>query len=164
MLRKIIFILLIILVVIQFIRPGKNISATKAANDITAYFPVPDKTLTILKRSCYDCHGNNTIYPWYFNIQPVGWWMQQHVNDGKHELNFSEFGSYTAKKQVHTLGGIIGQVKKDQMPLDSYLWIHKDAKLNDAEKNILVSWADSLRQTIATKNNLSIEQEGHDKE
>jgi hypothetical protein len=106
----------------------------------------------ILQRACNDCHSNNTHYPWYTNIQPVGWWMQHHVNEGKEELNFSEFGTYTAKRQNHKMEEVAEQIKKGEMPLNSYLWIHKDAKLSDQEKEILISWANGLRRQIVVPN------------
>src|SRR5579872_5577782 len=140
--KRIFFILLLLLVVIQFIRPKKNQSSVLSRNDITKHLNVPDSVLNILKRSCYDCHSNNTVYPWYDRIQPVAWWLQYHVNHGKHSLNFSEFASYSAAKQAKKLKSIGKQVKEDGMPLDSYLWIHKDAVLSPEEKEILIHWAD----------------------
>jgi len=157
MIKKILLALLVVLVVIQFIRPGKNISSTISANDITLHYAISSDVLNILKKSCYDCHSNNTVYPWYNNIQPVAWWLQYHVNDGKKELNFSEFYTYPAKKQSRKLHELVEQVKGEEMPLNSYLWIHKDAKLDERQKNAVMSWADSLQKMIAVKNNLPAE-------
>ena len=159
MIRKIIIILLIILMIIQFIRPAKNISTALSANDIRLHYAVPTDVLNILKRSCNDCHSNNTVYPWYFNIQPVAWWLKDHIDEGKKELNFSEFASYPVKKQYHKLKSVIEQVKKDEMPLNYYLWIHKDAILSQEQKTILLKWADSLQSAIKVKNNLPDEPE-----
>jgi hypothetical protein len=152
--KRVVLIVLILLVVIQFIRPSRNQSATLSANDITRLYPIPDSVASILKHACNDCHSNNTRYPWYTNIQPVGWWMQHHVNEGKEELNFSEFGAYAAKRQDHKLEELAKQVKDGEMPLDSYLWIHKDAILSETDKQILINWANELRKEIATKNGL----------
>ncbi|MBS1599648.1 MAG: heme-binding domain-containing protein [Bacteroidetes bacterium] len=159
MMRKIFIVIIFIFIAIQFFRPVKNISAQVSQNDIVSHYNVPDDVLHILKRACYDCHSNNTIYPWYNNIQPVAWWMADHVKVGKEEINFSEFASYEPKKQRHKLNEVIWQVKKDEMPLDSYLWIHKDAKLNETQKNAVIAWADSLQKMIALKNNLPAEEE-----
>ena len=153
--KKILITILIILAVIQFIRPARNISSAISANDITKHYTVPLDVQQILKVSCNDCHSNNTVYPWYTNIQPVGWWMQKHVNDGKKELNFSEFASYTPKRQHHKLEEVIEQVKDDHMPLNSYLWIHDDAKLNEEQKKKLMDWAETLRTEIASKHNVN---------
>ena len=149
MLKKFLFFLLILLVIIQFIRPAGNHSATLSANDITRHYTVPDSVLTILKRSCYDCHSNNTVYPWYNHIQPVAWWLNNHVKEGKRELNFSEFASYSAKKQAHKMKGLVEQLQKDWMPLNTYLWIHKDAIMSPEEKTLVINWADSLQADIA---------------
>jgi len=148
MLKKALLVLLFILVVIQFIRPAKNISNSVSANDITLHYPVPDTVLSIIKTSCYDCHSNTTAYPWYNNIQPVAWWLNNHVKEGKRELNFSEFASYTFKKQGKKMKSLEREIKEDGMPLDSYLWIHHNALLSPGQKDLLTNWADSLQKTI----------------
>jgi uncharacterized membrane protein len=157
--RRIIIIILILFVVIQFIRPARNISAATSPGDIAQLYPVPDDVRRILEKACNDCHSNHTNYPWYSNIQPVGWWLQHHVNDGKEELNFSEFSTYTPKRQYHKLRETAEQVEKKEMPLDSYMWIHPEARLTDEERKVLTDWAKSLGEEIATKNNLPKESE-----
>ena len=146
--KKILLFLLFVLVVIQFIRPSENHSSSLSKNDITLHYPVPDTVLAILKTSCYDCHSNNTHYPWYNRVQPMAWWLNSHVREGKRELNFSEFASYPLAKQAKKLKNTVKQVKGGGMPLDSYLWIHKDAKLEQGQKDTLIQWANSLQQTI----------------
>jgi len=146
--KKILLFLLFVLVVIQFIRPSENHSSSLSKNDITLHYPVPDTVLAILKTSCYDCHSNNTRYPWYNRVQPMAWWLNSHVREGKRELNFSEFASYPLVKQAKKLKNTVKQVKGGGMPLDSYLWIHKDAKLEQGQKDTLIQWANSLQQTI----------------
>lgn len=146
--KKIFLFLLIVLIAIQFIRPAKNHSDKVSPNDITLHYTVPDTVLAILKTSCYDCHSNNTRYPWYNRVQPVAWWLNNHVREGKRELNFSEFASYPLTKQAKKLKNTVKQVKGGGMPLDSYLWIHKDAKLEQGQKDTLIQWANSLQQTI----------------
>ena len=148
MIKRTLFLLVIVLVLIQFIRPAKNHSSVISPNDITKHLNVPDSILGLLKRSCYDCHSNNTVYPWYDRIQPVAWWLQYHVNHGKHSLNFSEFASYSAASQAKKLKSIGKQVKEDGMPLDSYLWIHKNAILSPEEKDILIRWADQSAAAV----------------
>jgi hypothetical protein len=91
------------------------------------------------------------------NIQPVGWWMQHHVKEGKSHLNFSEFASYAPKRQHHKLEELIEMVKEGEMPLNSYLWIHGNAKLSDQDRSTLLNWADQLMKEIALKNNLPTE-------
>ncbi|MEI8280092.1 MAG: heme-binding domain-containing protein [Bacteroidota bacterium] len=148
MIKKILIGLLVLLVVIQFIRPTKNISTGQNLQDIAVLFPMNDTVQNILKKACYDCHSNNTHYPWYYNIQPVAWWMQDHINEAKDELNFSEFGGYKKKKQNRKLGKVAKSVTEGWMPLDSYTWIHKDANLTKEENTIIVNWAKGLQQQI----------------
>lgn len=151
MVKKILIGLVIVLVILQFIRPERNISTTASANDIRVTHAVPANVLSVLKRACYDCHSNNTNYPWYTNIQPVGWWMQHHVNEGKEELNFSEFGTYSAKKAAHKLEETAEMVEEKEMPLESYTWIHKDAKLSADEIKLVADWANALKAQIEHK-------------
>ena len=153
MLKKIFYLLLIIFIVIQFFRPEKNINTTAAAtnNDITKLYAVPENVMTVLKTSCYDCHSNNTAYPWYNNIQPVAWWLKHHVDEGKREINFNEFGSYAIRRQYKKLEEIAEQVKEDEMPLSSYTLIHTNAKLNAEQKTLLINWAGEVRKEIAGK-------------
>src|SRR4051812_1459572 len=93
-LKRILLLLSVVFVIIQFFHPAKNQSEVISINDITKVYPVPGEVQKILKTSCYDCHSNNSIYPWYAKIQPVSWWLNHHIDEGKHELNFSEFATY----------------------------------------------------------------------
>lgn len=147
-LRRTFQVLLLAFIVIQFFRPAKNRAEGISSNDITKLYSVPADVQGILKTSCYDCHSNNTEYPWYNNIQPVAWWLDNHIKDGKKGLNFSEFKSYPIRRQYKRLADINELVKKDEMPLDSYLWIHKNAKLNDQQKLTLANWVTAVRDTI----------------
>jgi hypothetical protein len=148
MLKKILLILLLLFVAIQFFRPTDNHSSTLSDNDITKHFVVPDTVLHILTRSCYDCHSNNTVYPWYDRIQPVAWWLNSHVRGGKRELNFSEFAANPPNRQQKKLKGIAQEIRKGDMPLDSYLWIHTYARLSATEQTLVIDWADSLELQI----------------
>lgn len=141
-------ILLLVFIVIQFFRPAKNKAEGISNNDISKIYAVPADVQTILKASCYDCHSNNTVYPWYANIQPVAWWLNKHIVDGKKDLNFSEFTTYRIRKQYRKLEEINELVKENEMPLESYLWIHKDAKLNEQQKLTLANWVTAVRDTI----------------
>lgn len=141
-------VLLLAFIVIQFFRPAKNKAEGTSNNDITKIYPVPGDVQTILKTSCYDCHSNNTVYPWYAEVQPVAWWLDGHIKDGKKDLNFSEFASYRIRRQYKKLEEINDLVKKDAMPLNSYLWIHKDAILNEEQKLTLAQWVTAIRDTI----------------
>ena len=141
-------VLLLAFIVIQFFRPAKNKAEGIGNNDISKLYHVPEDVQTILKTSCYDCHSNNTVYPWYAEVQPVAWWLNGHINDGKKDLNFSEFAGYRIRRQYKKLEEINGLVKKNEMPLDSYLWIHKYAKLNEQQKLTLANWVTAIRDTM----------------
>ncbi|MDP4222019.1 MAG: heme-binding domain-containing protein [Bacteroidota bacterium] len=146
--KKTLLLVIIILVAIQFIQPSRNKSETDPKADISAVLAVPDSVRYILKNACYDCHSNNTRYPWYSYIQPVGWWLAGHIKDGKNNLNFNEFGSYSQRRQKGKLDGIVNVIRDDVMPLKSYRLIHKDARLGDGEKSLLMKWAESSTGTI----------------
>ena len=146
--KKILVGIVIVLVLIQFIQPAHNDGPAATAQDITHTVAVPDTIASILKTSCYDCHSNHTSYPWYNNISPVNWWLNDHVEEGKRELNFSTFNAYTFKKKAKRLEQTATLVKKNEMPLPSYLWIHGDAKLSDTQKEMMYAWAKTAREQV----------------
>jgi hypothetical protein len=146
MIKKILVFLLIALVLIQFFRPKKNIAATASTNNnIAAVYNTPDDVKQVLEVGCNDCHSNNTRYPWYAEVQPVAWWLDDHITEGKKELNFDEFKTYSPRRQYNKLKETIEQVKKGEMPLNSYTWIHKDAILNQEQKDRIINWAQNIR-------------------
>jgi Haem-binding domain len=151
-LKRFFLLLLVVFVIIQFFRPAKNIAVSISANDITKKYIVPNDVQAILKTSCYDCHSNNTAYPWYNNIQPVAWFLADHVNEGKKELNFSEFAAYRIGRQYKKLEEINKQVKEGEMPLESYTLIHGNAKLSQQQKLSLATWVVALRDSIKAQN------------
>lgn len=133
--------LLVILIIIQFIRPSKNSGEAFGENDVTKSLNVPEDVKAILANSCFDCHSDHTNHMWYENIQPVGWWISNHINEGKGELNFSKFNTYTDKRKAHKFEEIGETVSADEMPMSSYTWMHRHAKLNDEQKLLLINWA-----------------------
>ena len=149
--KRTLVILLIVLILIQFVRPARNISASQSPADISTIYPVSANVGFVLKKACYDCHSNNTGYPWYANVQPVVWWLDDHIKEGKRGLNFSEFASYRIGRQYRKLEEVIDEVKKGDMPLQSYTIVHTDARLTWEEQVMLTSWADAIRDTIRAK-------------
>ena len=149
--KRILLILLIGFVVIQFFRPEKNLSAQTSRNDITTLYTVPGDVKEILAKACNDCHSNNTRYPWYAEVQPVAWWLADHVEEGKAHVNYSEFASYNLRKQYHKMEETIEMVKENHMPLESYLWLHKDADLAVEERHKLTSWAMDVMKQMEAK-------------
>jgi hypothetical protein len=151
LLRWIAIALMVIVGCIQFVRPAKNISALPTETAIGKHFNVPPTVQSVFQRSCNDCHSNFTVYPWYADLQPVGWWLNKHIRDGKRGLNFDEFTSYRLMKQYHRFNDIIEQLDKDEMPLPSYLLIHRYAKLTAEEKKEIIQWCTAMRDSMKTK-------------
>lgn len=148
LIRKTLLAVLLTFVIIQFIRPARNRSGQASAADFTKVYQVPVDVQSVLQKACYDCHSNNTRYPWYTNIQPMGWMMARHIKKGKEQLNFNEFGSYTGRRRISKLKGIANQIRDGDMPLWSYKIMHKQGRLSDSQKKLVIEWinktADSL--------------------
>lgn len=151
MFKKILWVLVVILVIIQFIHPAKNISNAEQRTNIATTYDVPPDVKTIFDKACMDCHSNNTRYLWYFKIQPVDWWLTYHITEGKRALNFDEYTNRSLRYQFHKLEEIAEQVKEGEMPLDSYTWIHKDAILADQERATIVNWTERIRTEMRAK-------------
>lgn len=134
-------IIIIILISIQFVRPAKNAGEEIAENQITANYKVPDDVQQILKVSCYDCHSNTTRYPWYSKTQPVAWILDDHIVEGKRELNFSTFSTYPTYRRYKKFKEITKEVKDGDMPMLSYTIIHRYAVLSAGQKLLLQNWA-----------------------
>ena len=148
MLKKIALFLFIALIIIQFFHPKKNLATERTGQHIEAIYPVPADVKAVLAKACYDCHSDSTRYPWSNKVQPIAWWLANHVDEGKGELNFSQFGTYNAKKRKHKLEEVSEMVREGHMPLDSYKWLHGDAELTPEEAKLVSDWADGLRARI----------------
>ncbi len=148
MVKKVLIGLLVFFILIQFIRPTKNESAAQAPDDIFTHYPASDSIKILIKTSCYDCHSNNTIYPWYAEIQPLAWWLDHHIEEGKNELNFSDFAAFDTRFKSHKLDEVMDEVKEKNMPLKSYLISHSEARLTDAQREAIIKWADEVRNVI----------------
>jgi len=132
--------LLAVFVILQFFQIDKTNPEAPAEQDLMALTNPPDEVATLLKSACYDCHSNETVYPWYTNIQPVGWWTKDHVEEARGHLNFSEWGTYPAKKAAHKMEESYEEVEGGEMPLKSYTLAHSEARLNDEQRDRLVAW------------------------
>jgi len=150
--KKILLTIAVLFVAIQFIQPARNKNGQVLPTDISKIYSLPQNVQVVLKTACYDCHSNNTNYPWYVNIQPVGWIMARHIKQGKEELNFSEFGGYSSRRQANKLKSVENSIKDGDMPLSSYTLIHKNARLLQAEKALVTDWARKTRDSLEVKN------------
>lgn len=146
--KKILYGILAVLVVIQFVGISRN-DGDVVSNDISKAFVISDEVKTILKTACNDCHSNHTEYPWYARVQPIAWWLEHHVDEGKGEINFSEFATYRPARQFHKFEEIAEVVKEGEMPLASYTWIHRNAVLTADEKTTIINWANAMRDTMS---------------
>lgn len=125
---------------IQAFPINRELPRSQASEEFHVTENPPDEIMKIMKHACYDCHSNNTRYPWYARIQPVGWWIQNHVLEGRRELNFSEFGRWRAEDQADILRHCAKLVEKGSMPLGSYLRMHPEARLDITQKALLLDW------------------------
>jgi hypothetical protein len=143
--RRILLIGFVILLSMQMYQPARNTDGGQVLpSDITKLYSLPDSVNVILANSCYDCHSNNTRYPWYSYIQPARSFMERHIRNGKKELNFSEFGNYSRRRQESKLESIGKQVKSGEMPLPSYTLLHKKSKLTLKQKETIIRWIEHV--------------------
>ncbi len=134
---------LLALIIIQFFRPNKNNEGYESMRAFETETKPSTEVVGILKTHCYDCHSNHTIYPWYAEVAPISFWLDDHIRHGKGEFNVSKWEEYSLKKKDHKLEELIEEVKEGHMPLDSYTWIH--GNLSEEEKRTLLQWADLVR-------------------
>ncbi len=133
-----------VFVLIQFYRHEPNVQEAPAKNHLTTEYTIPANVEQVLVNACYDCHSNNTVYPWYSQVQPLAYWINHHVEDGKKHLNFDEFTTYRLRKQYHKMEEVVEQMQEKEMPLKSYSLIHSNARLKDEERTLLISWAEAV--------------------
>lgn len=147
--RKTVIILVLIFIAIQFVQPSRNSNTQLMQADLLSYLKVPDTIATVIKASCYDCHSNNTSYPWYAGIQPFGWIMSNHIKEAKEELNCSVFGDYPVRRQLSKLKGMSNSVKDGSMPLKGYVFLHPGSGINERQKLAITKWAANMVDSIS---------------
>lgn len=152
LLQKISLALIIVFIAIQFIQPSRNKNGPMLLTDITKVLTVPQNVQVVLKTSCYDCHSNDTRYPSYSFIQPGAWWMARHINEGKKNLNFSQFGIYSNRKQQNKLRSIANSIEDNTMPIGAYTVMHGDALLSKDKKALIVNWVNITRDSLSNAN------------
>lgn len=144
--KRIALAVVVVIIGIQFI-PRNHQSIDVNPVETFAAHTAPSE-LALLKASCYDCHSNETEYPWYANVQPLSLWLNHHVEEGREELNFSLWNTYSIKEMDHKLEESHEMVEKGEMPLKSFTWTHPEARLSDAERTQLTNWFAKLRAEI----------------
>jgi hypothetical protein len=149
--KNILLTLLVLFVLIQFVRPEKN-QSNDFSKDISTIVPMSASLQQTLKTSCYDCHSNHTDYPWYAAVQPVAGWLQNHVEEGKGEINFSAFADYKLRRKYRKFQEIAEQVEEGEMPMSSYTLIHRNAALTETQKQEIILWAKAQMDTLKAHN------------
>lgn len=139
-------VVIILFIVIQFIPGEYNQSKQTSANNIAQVYSMPQDVQAIFKKDCYDCHSNNTNYPFYAHLQPMRLMLDRHVRNGKDELNFDEFGTYSARKKRSKLRAISTSLDEGTMPLPSYLIIHRNAALNPRDTALIKNWISKVNE------------------
>lgn len=161
MTKKIVLGLAVVFIILQFFRIDKTVPVVEASGDFMNIHNPPNDIATILKTACYDCHSYKTKYPWYSNIAPVSWWIQEHIDHGREELNFSTWIDYSERRADHKLEEAAELVLNEEMPLPSYLRGHPEARLTAEQRTMLADWFEELR-IQANADALSSEQESSD--
>jgi hypothetical protein len=151
--KRIVVVGFILFLLMQLYQPAYNSDSGQVLpTHFTKIYNVPANVQTILQTSCYDCHSNNTNYPWHSYIQPVRMLMESHIKNGKKDLNFSEFGNYSNRKQISKLEAISKQIKSNEMPLSSYTFIHKNAILSSSQKQEVINWIQKTADSLSIEN------------
>lgn len=140
LLKKFLLALLLVFVAIQFIRPEKNMAQGEHTIVFITETNPPEGVKTVLQQSCYDCHSNNSVYPWYNNVAPISFWLSNHIRHGKEHLNFSEWNSLSDQEKDHKLEEVEEMVLQGEMPLNKYAWMHEEARLTDEQRIEIVEW------------------------
>lgn len=145
--RKIIVLFLIFAIAaMQFIQPERNNPVTPAEQDFAVVHNLSEADAQLIKAACYDCHSNEVVFPWYANVAPVSYFVAEHVEDGRKHLNFSIWSTYSEGKADHKLEECSEELEKGAMPLDSYVWLHKEADLSEEQRSGLIELFASLRK------------------
>ena len=144
MIKYVLYSLLAVFVILQFFQIDKSTQASIPEGDFIAITNPPVEIKALLKSACYDCHSANTTYPWYSYLQPVGWWIDDHIEEGQEHLNFSLWNTYDEKRQKHKVTECMEEVEEGEMPLNSYTWIHGEARLSKEQRESLIAWFKTL--------------------
>jgi hypothetical protein len=150
--KKVLYILLGVFIIIQFIPANRPEVSFDNPNDLIANNPnIPGDVKLILKTSCYDCHSNETTYPWYSYVAPTSFMVSSHVKEGRKHINFSEWEGYKKSTKAEKLGDIDDEMEEGEMPLKTFTFIHRDAALSSGERKIISSWADKFSERLFNK-------------
>jgi len=146
--KKIIIVLIAIVVLIQFYPMDRPTVIIDNPNDLITTLNVPENISTLLKNACYDCHSNESTFPWYSNVAPVKWMLYDHISEAREELNFSNWNTLEKDDKADLLDDISSMVLEGEMPLKGYTILHSEANLSEAERELIATWADEMLDLI----------------
>jgi hypothetical protein len=146
--KKILIGVAVLAVAVQVFRPSRDNPVAEPALAAASHLRIPPRVAAILRTSCFDCHSNETQWPWYSNVAPASWLLARDVSQGRRHLNFSEWGRYPQSRQVSLLGNIAEEVSGEGMPYPPYLILHSDARLSKATRDTLVAWANDEQDRL----------------
>jgi Haem-binding domain len=153
-------VLVLLFVAAQAYRPSLSGPPVDESKTMRATAHLTPEVGAVFDRACNDCHSSKTEWPWYSQLAPVSWWLKSHVDEGRGQLSFSEWGTYPQRKATRKLGEICDQVEAGEMPLKSYLLMHPAAKLSDADKKLICDWTEAERARISAPQPEGAQQQG----
>lgn len=126
---------------LQLVRPDRANPPVTPGRSVESAAAIPPAVHAILKRSCYDCHSSETRWPWYSGVAPIAWGVAHDVTEGRAQMNLSEWGAYPNRKRIAILEKMCDEVREGAMPLRQYLWLHRDARLSEADWKSVCDWS-----------------------
>jgi len=160
--KKILIALVALLVVIQVARPARTNPPVDPKLEISAVHTGSQQAMSVLERSCNDCHSNRTVWPWYSSVAPVSWLVANDVREGRGEMNLSEWGAYDGQKKVKLLGKICEEVKDGEMPGTTYGWMHPQARLTSADVQTVCAFTTASLQGLPARSEKEEKEEDGD--
>ena len=148
MVKKIGLAFIAVLLIIQLIPANLPEVSDNNPDDLLANNSVPENIGSILRSSCYDCHSNETVYPWYSYVAPISFLVSKDTRKGRKHLNFSEWQSLSKPDKAEALDELVEEVESGEMPMKIYPVTHPDARLTDEQRQELINWADDLADKL----------------
>lgn len=146
--KRLLVIIAVVLVIIQFVPVTLPTNNSDLKSDLVSTQKLSSEVVSILKSTCYDCHSSQTKYPWYSHVAPVSWLVARDVKEGREKLNFSDWDKNNKRHKIRQLENIKEEVQQGEMPMAIYTFIHRDAKLTEAQKKLLMDWADGMAEKV----------------
>jgi hypothetical protein len=141
-------IILIALIILQILPKELPENSDDSLTNIIYVEQIPEGVADIFKVSCFDCHSNQTNYPWYSKIVPVYYLVKRDVEMGREEVNFSDWNDLSKRKKIKALSSSIEEVEEGTMPMKIHTLIHRDAVMTDSKKEAFISWCDNLSREL----------------